>query len=139
MAALAAQISPNQQIIHPRGGPISVVYTCPGCGIVIFAKRLNRRNGVHSCAECKTCVLFGLCLYLLPLGPTGAHYIVPDQSLPPKERTRNGVRTRSRKSRMAYLASLGLGDPMPQIALQAYQEGVPVNRVVRVSEPDAIV
>ena len=135
MAALAAQPLSHDLIIHPRGHPISVAYTCPGCGMLHMARRIDRRNGINTCHNCKTSVLFGICVFLLPHDPQGAHSLAPDSSLPPKERTMRGLRTRSRKARMAYLASLGLGDPMPQIAPQPYIPGNPINRVVLVPAP----
>ncbi len=128
MSATAVQRFQHEPLIHPRGHTISAYLTCPGCGIIMFAKRLNLRNGVHQCSRCKLSVLIGLSVFVLPHGPDHGQLLAPDYSLPGKERTAMGLRSRSRRSRKQFLCSVGLDDPMPQIALERYC-GQPINSV----------
>jgi len=133
--ATPLQVNENAILLHPRGHAISVVYTCPGCGMIIIANRLNRRNGVNQCRECKLSVMIGLALYLLPLGPGASQSIASDYTLPPAERSMPALRRRTRKRRIAYLASVGLDPSMQPASLERYQRGSEINRVVVVQPP----
>lgn len=101
----------------------------------MHAQRVNVRNGIDTCTQCGTRSLLGLCVYVLPMGPTSAQHIAPDTALPPAERTQEGIRRRSRKRRIEFLRSVGLEDPMLPSSPKRYVAGQPINRVVIVPAP----
>jgi len=124
--------SNSQELLHPRGQCVSAHVTCPGCGRVLIAHRLTHTQGMKRCPDCDQVVLIGLTVFLLPPGP---HSTPNDYSLPSQDAPLVHARRRTRKRRIAALGRLGLGDPMPQIALERYTAGMPINRVVVVPEP----
>lgn len=60
-----------------------------------------------------------------------------DYALPDGDKPLNAARRRTRKRRAVVLKSLGLGDTLPEIALQRYVAGQAINRVVVVPPPEA--
>jgi hypothetical protein len=134
MPATRAQSVDMDNLVHPRGFAVSSVFTCPVCSHLVHAYRLNLQNGVKLCPQCHTHFKVGINLFILPRGPRGAYNIAPDESLPASERTRMGLRRRSRQRRAQYLAELSLADPVPTIACNRFL-GQPINSVTVVSEP----
>lgn len=135
--ATGAQQLDSSKYVHPRGFSISSVFTCPVCSKIVQAHRVNIRNGMQTCSQCKTLFKVGIVLYVLPNMPGRTQYLAPDESMPPAERTALGLRRRSRQRRTEYLAELSLADPMPQIAFNRFVRGEPINRVVVVPPPEA--
>ena len=115
-----------------RGQCVSAYLTCPGCGNVLIAHRLNRTQGVKRCGECDQVIMIGLTAFLLPSGP---HSTPSDYALPPQSDPLQCARQRTRKRRVKALRELSLADPMPTIALERYSAGMAINRVVLVPAP----
>ncbi len=135
MAALAAHPIQDRQLLHPRGYCISCAVTCAVCGKLMMVYRLNTRDGVHECSTCSTMYKIGINLFILPKGAIASQYLAPDEQLPPAERTAMGLRTRSRKRRQAVLRSVGLDDPVPQIAFNGAQRDSLVHSSIVVEPP----